>query len=282
MTAAIPSAPQTHAYFDRMAATLLDPAAPAPAALRAHADRSDEGVARRLDVHRNNVAHGLARLLADSFPVVEQLVGAEFFEAMAVEHVRQQPPRSPLLFDYGAGFADWIEGFEPVRSLPYLPDVARLEWMRQCASHAADVAVPSPAELAAPLSQPAQLPGLRALLHPSLALLRSEFGAVSIWAAHQRCNTEVEVELQGIDWHQPEAALTLRDATDCVLTLPLSGADAGFVAALADGQALGDALQRAGEGVQLAPLLSLLIRHGALVGWAAVADADAVAPGAST
>jgi hypothetical protein len=42
--------------------------------------------------------------------------------------VRIEPPLSPILLKYGGRFPTFIETFRPTSSLPYLADVARLEW----------------------------------------------------------------------------------------------------------------------------------------------------------
>ena len=62
------------------AAALLYPARPCPPGLHAW-NGSDP--AARLAVYRNNVVSSLIDALADTFPVVQQLVGEEFFRAMA-------------------------------------------------------------------------------------------------------------------------------------------------------------------------------------------------------
>jgi hypothetical protein len=97
---------------------------------------SDPGT--RFAVYRNNLVVSLVDALADTYPVVQEMVGVEFFRAMAREFVRVQPPASPVLAHYGAGFAEFIEDFPPAAGLPYLPDLARLELMRVEVYHAAD------------------------------------------------------------------------------------------------------------------------------------------------
>ena len=94
--------------------------------------------ARRFAVYRNNVVVGLGKALKSRFPVVEKIVGEEFFAAMAQVFVRNQPPRSPLLATYGDDLPAFIAAFEPARGLPYLADVARLEAARTRSYHAAD------------------------------------------------------------------------------------------------------------------------------------------------
>src|SRR5215471_6617276 len=82
----------------------------------------------RLKVYRNNTFSSLTAALKDSFPVVCQLVDERFFGYAAQEYIRTHPPRAPRLAEYGEDFADFLAGFEPARRLPYLSDVARLEW----------------------------------------------------------------------------------------------------------------------------------------------------------
>ena len=95
--------------FPTFARALLDPALPCPDGLRAH-NGSDPAV--RFAVYRNNVVTSLVDALADGFPVVRQLVGDEFFTAMARVHVARHPPRSAVLSDWGDAFAAFIDDFE--------------------------------------------------------------------------------------------------------------------------------------------------------------------------
>ena len=67
------------------AAALLDPAAPCPSGL---VTWNGSDAAQRFGVYRNNVTVSLIDAVADTFPVVQQLVGADFFRAMAGAFVR--------------------------------------------------------------------------------------------------------------------------------------------------------------------------------------------------
>jgi hypothetical protein len=243
------------------AAALLDPQRPVPDGLRAW-NGSDP--ARRFGVYRNNVVVSLVGALAETFPVLRQLVGGEFFDAMAGVYVRAHPPTSPVLAHYGEGFADWLDGFAPARGLPYLPDMARLECARVAAYHAADAEPLTPAAIAMHLARPASLPGVWLQLHPSCRVLRSTFSVHALWAGHQR-----DVPLDdgpAIDIDTACAMLVLRDAADEVLVIGIDTSAADFIAALQDGRRLGDAMHRS-PGVDLAATLTLLLRHGAIVAW---------------
>lgn len=245
-----------HAAFAR---ALLDPALPASGDMLAW-NGSDP--AARLAVHRNNVMMSLLGVLADTFPVTRELVGEAFFRAMGREFVRAQPPAGPVMAEYGAGFPDFIPEFAPARGVPYLPDVARLEWLRLVALHAADAEPLSADEIAARVAAVADLARWRLRLHPSFALLRSDYAAVSIWAAHQGVG-----DLADVDLRTSETAWVVRHDLD-VEVIPVDAAAGAFAAALLAGRALGAALDAVGgEGLtlDLPAALAALIRCGALV-----------------
>ena len=90
--------------------------------------------------------------------------------------------------EYGSGFDEFISAFPAAVTLPYLPDVARLEWQRVIAWHAADAPSLTAADVARLLSDPYVLMRTHWQFHPSLALVESHFAIVSIWQAHQQAD----------------------------------------------------------------------------------------------
>ena len=240
------------------AAALTDPGRTCPEGLRAW-NGSDPAV--RLAVYRNNVVSSLIDALADTFPVAQELVGVEFFRAMAGVFVRRAPPRSRILAHYGEGFPAFVEGFGPARSVPYLADVARLEFARVRAHHAADADPVSADAVSLALASAERIGELRLVCHPSLAVVASRFAIVSLWAAHQGHG-----ELSAVDPDAAESALVLRQGLD-VLVLSLPSGAAGFIAAVQRGAPLGDAAANAAiddPGFDLSATLTLLLGRGAL------------------
>lgn len=79
------------------------------------------------EVYRNTVLKGCIDALCDNFPTVECLVGAQWMRAASAIHARETPPGDARLVLYGKDFADFLATFEPVRQLPYLSAVARLD-----------------------------------------------------------------------------------------------------------------------------------------------------------
>ncbi|KMN76715.1 hypothetical protein VK98_20060 [Chromobacterium sp. LK11] len=157
-----------------------------------------------LAVYRNNYRVGLIDTLAFIYPVCRQLVGEDFFTGLARVFIGGHPSQSGNLHLYGAGFGDFVAGFEHARELPYLADVVRLEWRVHRAYYAADAAPADSAALAAfPQARWGEL-RLRPL--PDVAALLSPWPAASIWLAHQRQPVELNVDLH----RQPEAMLVRR------------------------------------------------------------------------
>ncbi|KEQ07046.1 HvfC/BufC N-terminal domain-containing protein [Pseudorhizobium pelagicum] len=218
----------------RFAAALMAPDSPLPDGLSSWNSRQPKA---RYDVYRNNVMMGLRRALASRFPAAERIVGEDFFAAMADTFIRAHPPRSPLLFLYGDDLPEFAAGFPPAQSVPYLPDVMRLEIARGRAYHAADAAPLDPARLAA--VAPERLAELRLVFHPSTALVRSAFPVVTIWAMNAG-----ELPAAAIAGWTPQDALVVRPHLVVeVLRLPPGGAV--FLEALTDGMTLTTAAEAA-------------------------------------
>jgi putative DNA-binding protein len=149
------------------------------AAVYIHADGL--AAAERLSIYRNTFLGTLTNALRLSYPAVDRLVGPEFFEALAQQYIEAEPPRGAYLDEYGAGFPEFLERFPAATSVPYLPDVARLEWVVSRALHALDA---TPLDVAA-LHEVVEGDHDRARFvpHPSLGLVRVNYPADTIWRA---------------------------------------------------------------------------------------------------
>lgn len=217
--------------------------------------------ARRFAVYRNNVIVSLVDALADTFAVTQDLVGEAFFRAMARVFAYTNPPTSRLLVFYGETFPEFIERFPPAASLPYLADVARLEFLRVRAYHAADVAPVRSEDIVAVLADEDKLPDLGLALHPSLAVLDSAGAVVSLWAVHQGVG-----DLATLVPDVPETALVVRDGLD-VEVMSIPRASGVFIKALKRGATLGDAMalaQRSDPDFDATLPLALLIQKSAI------------------
>lgn len=93
----------------------------------------------RFDIHRRHFIRSLTASLEKTYPGVVNLVDGRFFAFAADSFIRAHPPASPCLFEYGAALPDFLEVFPACASLPYLADVARMEWAMHRVFHSEDV-----------------------------------------------------------------------------------------------------------------------------------------------
>jgi len=238
------------AIENQFAGALLDAERPVPTAVSSHTARTPQ---KRFAVYRNNVIVGLSEALRTQFPATEKIVGTEFFAAMARVYVSTEPPRSPVLVSYGERFPAFIETFPPAAELPYLADVARLEFARTQAYHAAD-AVPLDAAAWQAVDMH-ELPAMQVALHPSLRVVRSAFPVVTIWSMNSGVVEPASIEDCGAE----DAVIARPHAEVEVRQLPPGGAT--FLDALAAGTTLGEAATAA-AAFDLAVNLAGLIGAG--------------------
>lgn len=231
-----------------LAGALFDPGA----ILEGLSDPAGRPARRRLDVYRNNIVSALIDALAVGFPVTARLVGADFFRAMARAFARAHPPDHPMMMYYGDRLPDFIAAYPPAASLPWLPDVAALEFARRRSYHAADV----PAADLGGLT-PAALQQSRVVLVPSAILLRSRHPIHGIWM------NQTEDGPSPCD--RAEAVLVTRPEWDPhVDLLPVGGAT--FIASLRT-EAVADAAAQAvaaAPGFDLAATFGLLLTRRAI------------------
>lgn len=219
---------------------LLAPAGSAPPTMLPFALRGTAAdTTERLAVYKNNVYSTLVDALAATFPAVERLVGQEFFRYAAREYIAIHSPTSPMLLGYGHKFEQFLSRFAPAATVPYLPDVAKLEFLWLEAYHATDAIAVDAAQVVARLAEPNTAPALR--LHPSARLMRSRHPVSRIWELNRNPDPiEDHTSIPGESEHlliiRPRAAVEVRRVAP--------GAYAALEA-IAAGRSLMDALAEA-------------------------------------
>ncbi len=209
---------------------LLDHTAPAPTGLFAWNGRA---AGKRYDIYRNNVREGLVGALEARHPVTSRLVGKPFFAILADHFIAAHPPRSPVLLEWGDAFGDFTAAFEAAESVPYLPDIIRLEGARNRAYHAADMDLLLPDRLAAIDSD--ELEDLVLTPHPAMTILRSAFPVATIWEMNQP-----DAEPRPPEHWTGEDVLITRPRLHVEMRI-LAPGSATFLQALKNGQTLGSA-----------------------------------------
>ncbi|MGH8569008.1 MAG: HvfC/BufC family peptide modification chaperone, partial [Gammaproteobacteria bacterium] len=202
--------------------------------------------------------------LRASYPIIDRLVGERFFDHAAARYIRDYPPGSGNLHDFGGQFAELLAACPGASLLSYLADVARLEWACQEVYHAAE---PARLKLAALAEVPPdRYHELRFQLNPAGRLLASDYPILRIWQVHQpeyQGETTVDLSLGGIQ------LLVIRRALEIEFE-PLSQGEYALLKALREGRTLGDACGLALEAephLNVAALLRSHVARHTLVGF---------------
>jgi hypothetical protein len=154
---------------------------------------SEAEAAARLAVYRNNLHEGFSSALLLEFPVIERLVGHDYFRQLAREFLQAHPSRAGDLHAIGAPFPQYLRERHGGTEYGYLADVAALEWAHQQAAIAADAPafdVQSLAHIA-----PESYGELRFDLHPACFLIRSAYPILRIWQVNQSASEPEIVDL---------------------------------------------------------------------------------------
>jgi hypothetical protein len=204
------------------------------AQVRAHGLSGD----RRLRVYRNNMLVSLTAALQAVYPVTQRLVGNGFFDFAATRYIQAHPSRSGDIHDFGAAFAEFLSEFEPAAGLPYLPDVARLEWAYHDVFHAAGHA---PIDIEALRQVPeTRYDDVRFVVHPAARLLASDYPILRIWQVNQKDYTGDE----SVDLAEGATKLLVIRRDLEIEMRPLGEGEFALLRAMADGVNFSTACER--------------------------------------
>jgi len=203
------------------------------AALLNGAHATSAGIA----VYRGNVQGNWRDALANAYPIVRKIVGEGFFAGLARDYALAHPSTSGDLNEFGASLPEFVAAYAPTLDLPYLPDVARMEWLAHRAYYATD---PAPFDFQA-LSALSHDAALRPVLAPACSLMSSDWPLARLWLIHQ-------------DDYEGEFAVDLAAGPDRILVhrprwraqvVSLMPGDYCFLQSAQAGATLGEALEAA-------------------------------------
>lgn len=89
-----------------------------------------------LQVYRNSFVMGVTEALAITYRHTLSLVGDAFFNTAARKFILTHPPHENNIINYGDGFAHFLENLPQLKSLPYIAEMARFEWLLEQTSNA--------------------------------------------------------------------------------------------------------------------------------------------------
>lgn len=173
------------AEFQRVfAQAILDDEQPVPS-LRSHA----------FAVYRNTAARGTIEALRATYATVNELLGDDGFTHAALEFRAETPPAGPVLSDYGRSFPEFLARQSWTSELPYLADVAKLDWLWLESFLAGEAD-------ATPRSYGVQS---QLVLHPAARFAWLATPALTIWNAHRQPGGFDELEPE---WREEGALFT--------------------------------------------------------------------------
>ncbi len=193
--------------------------------------QTDNGQSRRFNVYRNNRAVSLMENLQACYPAMHRLVGDEFFSAAARHYINEHPPASPVMAEYGESFGEFTAQLPGSAAIPYIADVARLEWACLQVYHQSNTA---PISIQALTSvAPENLTEVKLHTHPTMVLIDSRWPVGSIWLSTvKQLPTPVDFDL-----NNGEQVLLLRPHFDVTVNV-IDQSAALFIEALRQGQSL--------------------------------------------
>ena len=230
----------------------------------------EDGLAcdKRLQVYRNNTIISLTEALTSTYPVVAALVGEKFFGFAARIFILGHPPQAPRLAEYGSGFAAFLKSFEPAKTLPYLADIAALEWAMNEAHHAPEDSALTAQDIAAVPQEKSA--ALVLALRRSCRLLHSGYRVDRLWQAHQPGGTLQDLAIEG-DCH-----LLVYRPQDDVEMMILDAAGFALLSRIGDGANLEAAYEAAAaldSAFDLSSALGIHLTRGVFGGYAIPAAA---------
>lgn len=196
--------------------------------------------AEAISIYRSNFLENLSNGLKISFPVVVAILGEACFKYVAYDFALKTPSLSGDLNDYGSDFPAYLRGHPDTETLPYIAEVAALEWAIDLSSREGDTAYVDLAMFATYSAD--VLLQLKLPIHPACFILQFNWPAHAIWQAHQQENWSKPLQITQGDFFACVAR-----ADDTVRTMPLSYTEYVFLNHLAQGHPLGAALCTAQE-----------------------------------
>ncbi|MEJ1962775.1 MAG: DNA-binding domain-containing protein [Gammaproteobacteria bacterium] len=210
--------------------------------IQTHIEEDGVASAARIAIYRNNLREGFIRALALGFPVIERLVGEDYFRHLALDFLKSHPSRAGNLHHIGAPLAGCLRKRFEQTEYTYLADIAALEWAHQEALVATD----APAIQADALQSvdPTQYCVLHFDLHAAVRLVQSNYPIIQIW----RANRPDAAATETIDLGSGGDNVLVLRTPECVELHRIRAGDFAFLLALSQDENLGAAL----EGAQAA------------------------------
>ncbi|WP_163133640.1 DNA-binding domain-containing protein [Agarivorans sp. Alg241-V36] len=82
-----------------------------------------------MQIYQNNYLLSLSEALSATYPTVQKLVGEDYFKFVAKSFILQHGHNQGDLNLFGHGFNQFLQQQDALAQLPYLADIAQLDWL---------------------------------------------------------------------------------------------------------------------------------------------------------
>ena len=215
-------------------------------------------VATRLAVHTHGYPARVTESLREAFPATANILGEGSFAALAARYLAHIPAELRNLNDVGAALPAFLQSDGLRHDLPFLPDLAELEWAVTLCFHA-KLETPFDASVCSGWGME-DWARARIEFQPGLALVRSPWPLRELRETRHSERSEIDVDL--VD--RPDRVLVRRQGYEVVVE-SIGDVEADAIERLRAGASLGDTTARlAGAGVAAGALVELFGRWASL------------------
>lgn len=193
------------------------------------------GSGQRLLIHRQTILENFVNSLKISYPGIWQLLGEPCARGagLSYAHDLANIPSAGKMAEFGANFPEHLKNFPSTRNLPYLPDFARLEWLRSLSYDAPNQAALHPEELTK--TDLDALDKYKFIFNSSVFFMKSDFPLAKIQ------NVVDGESNSAFDLAHEESYICVYRFDNKVNTAWLDKANWYFLLALSEGKTLGEA-----------------------------------------
>ncbi len=161
---------------------------------------------KRIDVYADGYIARMHEALGETYPAVRRILGDNDFLTVARAYAEVHPSQDYSLSRAGKHLARFLAGSSHAKKLPFLPDLAALEW-RIVESFHATQEEPADTRSLKELS-PEEWEAVRFCFQPSVFLVSSRWPILDIWQARNEPPGSINVDLvdrpQNVLVHRPE------------------------------------------------------------------------------
>jgi len=187
----------------------------------------------RWHVYSSGYLTRITEALENDYPATRRVMGPGPFASLIHRYLGAHPPRSFDLRCAGEQLASFLKHDPLVGKLPFLPDLAHLEWLLAEAFLAKDPAPLLWSDLQA--MDPETVSDLCLVLNPGTIVIRSPWPLIDIWGLKDKTDGEVSLEIAG----RPSVVLVFRNGLKA-LCRHIDEFDARIVQAAAEGASLAE------------------------------------------